>query len=133
MRRSGLPTAQTHTYVGETKQSLKARLGQHRRPSSTDWQPDSAIYTHAKTSGHQIDTEDVTILDREERWFERGVREAIWERVEKPSLNKRGGLRFQLSHAWDSSIINIPCRLTRDQSLIKINTGASLQLPDEVQ
>ncbi|XP_072042909.1 uncharacterized protein [Amphiura filiformis] len=53
----------TEAYVGETKQSLKARLGQHRRPSSTDWQPDSAIYAHAKTSGHQIDTEDVIILD----------------------------------------------------------------------
>ena len=50
---------------------------------------------HSKTSGHQIDTEDVIIIDREERWFERGVREAIWERVEKPSLNKRRGLRFQ--------------------------------------
>ncbi|XP_072028434.1 uncharacterized protein [Amphiura filiformis] len=31
----------TEAYVGETKQSLKARLGQHRRPSSTDWQPDT--------------------------------------------------------------------------------------------
>ena len=72
------------------KQSLKARLNQHRRPSSSEYQADSAIFEHSKTSGHQIDTEDVIILDREERWFERGVREAIWERVEKPSLNKRG-------------------------------------------
>ena len=88
----------SEAYVGETKQSLKARLNQHRRPSSSEYQADSAIFEHSKTSGHQIDTEDVIILDREERWFERGVREAIWERVEKPSLNKRGGLRFQLSH-----------------------------------
>ena len=69
-----------------------------------------------------------------ERWFERGVREAIWERVEKPSLNKRGGLRFQLSHIWDQSLINIPCQLTLDQSSPSINTtNSSLQLPDEVQ
>lgn len=119
------------SYVGETKQSIKARVDQHRRPSSSDYQPDSAVYTHAKTTGHQIDPKDVVILDREERWFERGVREAIWERVEKPSLNKRGGLRFQLSHAWNQSIAVIPRRLSREQS---INIGSTpLQLPDEVQ
>ena len=38
--------------------------------------------------------------------FERGVRKAIWEQLEKPSLNKHGGLRFQLSHTWDQSLIN---------------------------
>ena len=47
-----------------------------------------------KKSGHFTDTEDIVILDHEERWFERGVREAIWERVEKPSLNKHGASVF---------------------------------------
>ena len=88
----------SESYIGETKQSLKARIGQHRRPSSSDCQPDSAVYGHAKSTGHQIDPEKVIVLDREERWFERGIREAIWERIEQPSLNKRGGLRFQLSN-----------------------------------
>ena len=40
--------------------------------------------------------EEVTILDhveREERYTERGVKEAIWERVERSSMNKTGGLR----------------------------------------
>ena len=127
-------TGCTEAYVGETKQSLKARFSQHRRPSSSEHQADSAIYEHTRGSGHLIDSEDFVILDREERWFERGVREAIWERVEKPSLNKHGGLRFQLSHAWDQSLINIPCQLTRDQSTTPINTtSSSLHLPEEVQ
>ena len=78
-------------YIGETKQALKARIGQHRRPSSSDCQPDSALYAHARSTGHQIDPEEVIVLDREERWFEGGIREAIWERIEQPSLNKRGG------------------------------------------
>ena len=90
----------SEAYVGETKQCLK----------------DLAIFEHSKTCGHQINTEDVVILDREERWFERGVREAIWKRVEKPFLNKHGGLRFQLLHVCDQSLINIPCQLTLDQS-----------------
>ena len=54
----------------------------------------------------------MVILDREEEWFRRGVKEAIWERVENPTLNKRGGLRFQLSHAWNIAIKKIPCRLS---------------------
>ena len=86
------------------------------------------MYTHAKSTGHQIDPEDVIILDREERWFERGVREAIWERVEQPSLNKRGGLRFQLSRTWDLPLTDVTRRLTRH---LPINT--SLHSPDEVQ
>ena len=34
----------------------------------------SAIFkSYTKTSGHQIDTEDIVIQDQEERWFARGV------------------------------------------------------------
>ena len=68
----------SESYVGETKQSLKARMSQHRRPSTGD-QYDSAIYTHLEATGHSFKDKDVTILDKEERWFERGVKEAIWE------------------------------------------------------
>ena len=53
------------------------------------------------------------ILDKEESWFERGVREAIYERVEKPSLNKPGGLRFNLAHIWDRALQDIPSRLLK--------------------
>ena len=91
----------------------KTRIGQHRRPSLSDCQPDSAVYAHAKSTGHQIDPEEVIILDREERWFERGVWEAIWERIEQPSLNKRGGLRFQLSNTWNQSLNDVTRRLSR--------------------
>ena len=104
----------TDTYVGETKQSLKARMSQHRRPSTGD-QYDSAVFTHLETTGHSFKNEDVIILDREERWFERGVKEAIWERVERPSLNRRGGLRVQLSHAWDRALKQLTRRLSPPQ------------------
>ncbi len=86
---------------------------QHRRPSAVDTY-DSAVYTHLQATGHTFKTEDVIILDRESRWYERGVREAIWERVEQPSLNKRGGLTMQLSRAWDRSLRGVPRRLSRD-------------------
>ena len=100
-------------YVGETKQALKTRVGQHRRPSSNEAQ-NSAVYLHTKETGHSVDGKDAVILDREEQWHRRGIKEAIWERVEQPSLNKKGGLRFNLSHAWDRAIKTIPSRLSRD-------------------
>ena len=62
-----------------------------------------SFYSPAQSS-HSFNTNDVVILDREDRWFERGVKEAVWERVEEPSLNKRGGLRFKLSRAWDRAV-----------------------------
>ena len=73
------------SYVGETKQALKQRLNQHLKPSSSGISTnDSPVYTHTETSGHNTLATDVKILDEEARWFERGVKEAIWERVEAP-------------------------------------------------
>ena len=74
-------------------------------------------------SGHNFDFEDVTILDREDKWHERGVKEAIWERVDQPSLNKTGELRFQLSHTWDRALQDIPSRL---QVLLDPNQSGSV-------
>ncbi len=98
-------------YVGETKQSLKARMNQHRKPSTAGEAFDSAVFSHLQAEGHSFNTQDVVILDREERWHERGVKEAIWERIEEPSLNKKGGLHFLLSHTWDRAIRGEPRRL----------------------
>ena len=98
------------TYVGETKQGLKSRMNQHRKPSYGDTF-DSAVFTHSEESGHSFSLDDVTILDTEKDWFRRGVKEAIMERVEKPSLNKRGGLRFNLSTSWNRAITKIPPKL----------------------
>ena len=51
----------------------------------------------------------------QDRWFERGVQKAIWERVEHQALNK-GSLCFQMSHAWDEAIRRLPNHLSHDQS-----------------
>ena len=51
--------------------------------------------------------EEVIILDSEPRWFERGVREAVYERVERPSLNRRGGLRLNLARTWDRALRSV--------------------------
>ena len=54
--------------------------------------------------GHQIYVNDVAIMDREESWFERGVKEAVWVRMKNLSLCCNGDTRITLSHSWDRSM-----------------------------
>ena len=82
-------------YVGKNQQSLGARMNMHRRPSSNPAQT-SAVYTHLKSTGHAFTLMDVVVLDSKELWHRRGLKEAIWETVENPSLNRKGGLRHSL-------------------------------------
>lgn len=62
-----------------------------------------AVYLHSKDNGH--------ILDTEERWFQRGVKEAICSRVEKKYLNRGGGLRHHLSPIYNAVFSSLPKRL----------------------
>ena len=65
----------------------------------------SSVFQHMQETGHKFDPlTTVSIIDKEPRWFERGVREAIYERVQQPAINKKGGLRFMLPHSWDRAL-----------------------------
>ncbi|TWW69287.1 hypothetical protein D4764_18G0000930 [Takifugu flavidus] len=62
------------------------------------------IPVHFKPSNtlrQRLDSQ-VRILAREDRWFERGVKEAIHVKLEKPSLNRVGGLRHVLSPTYNA-------------------------------
>ena len=48
---------------------------------------------------HDIDLEDTKILATEARWFKRGVKEAVFIRQHRSSLN-HDGARFNLSQVW---------------------------------
>ena len=89
------------SYVGETERSLKARFGEHRRPSSTT--SEVSKHLHTDSSNHNIQLENTKILAVESNWFERGVKEAIHIRALKPSLNRDGG-RYHLSSIWNNTI-----------------------------
>ena len=57
------------------------------------------VYKHTIASGHQIDVNDASIMDKDENWFKRGVKEA-----KNPSLNCNGRTINTLSHSRNSSI-----------------------------
>ena len=60
------------------------------------------------------------VLDKEENWLRRGIKEAVWERVEGPSLSKKGGLRFVLLHKWDRVLQDVPGQLSRDTCVVQV-------------
>ena len=88
-------------YVGETERPLKARFSEHRRPSSTTSEVSEHI--HVDHPQHSVELENTEVLTTEPRWFERGVKEAIYIRALNPSLNKDGE-RYNLLPVWDNII-----------------------------
>lgn len=66
---------------------------QHSRALSSG--QDSAVFLRLKKKGPSLEDTKAHILHREDRWFERGVKEVIYLKTEKPSLN-RDGLRHHL-------------------------------------
>ncbi|KAI8516704.1 hypothetical protein Bbelb_052850 [Branchiostoma belcheri] len=92
-----------NTYIGETSRPLKVRYKEHCRPSANGYS--SAIFHHLQhNQGHSFKLESTDVLDRETRWWERGVKEAIYERMYNPTLNREGGLRVNLSSTWDLAL-----------------------------
>ena len=112
------------TYVGETERSLKARFGEHRRPSSTTSEVSKHI--HTDSPDHTIMLENTKILEVEHKWFERGVKEAIHIRALKPSLNRDGG-RYNLPPIWNNIIKE---RLT--ESAMGTTSGGGAQSEESV-
>ena len=52
----------------------------------------------------------------------RGVKEAVWERIETHSWTRRWGLSFRLSRAWDGSIRGQPCLLANSDLTLSISS-----------
>ena len=85
------------TYIGETLRKTKLRVQHHGRKSSTN---DSPMAHHIHHNKHRLDIKDTNILDQETDWTKRGIKEAIYIRKERPTLNRDEG-RHRLSRAWD--------------------------------
>ena len=68
------------------------------------------IYKHISASGHSFENTDVQILDKDVRWHECGVKESIYERIEKPTLTTK--LRFNLSQVWDPALRTVSSHLS---------------------
>ena len=65
----------------------------------------------------QVDSKVLTILAREDRWFERGVKEYISVKPERLSSNRGGGLRHYLSPSYNAVLSSLPRQLNNPSHL----------------
>ena len=63
-------------------------MAQHRRGASTG--QDSAVHQHLKVKGHYLEDSNVHVLDREDGWLERRVKEAIYIHLEMSFFKQKG-------------------------------------------
>ena len=89
-------------YVGETERALWTRFLEHKRPSSVATH-EVADHIHIESPDHRVDFKDTKVLDRDQSWWERGIREAIYIRTLKPTLNRNEG-RYTLPTVWNRVI-----------------------------
>ena len=80
-------------YIGETSRTFAERFKEHQKALSS-------IYDHCNISGHKINIDSFTIVGRENQNLTRAIKEALFIRVNDPSLNRNIG-KYHLPHIWD--------------------------------
>ena len=68
------------------------------------WNP-PPIYDHSNISGHNVTINNFNIVGREDLNQMRTIKEALYIRVNDPSLNRNVG-KYHLPHVWDEVLFN---------------------------
>ena len=87
-------------YIGKTSRILGERYREHLKEPSP-------IHAHSLQSGHNSTSGNFNILRREDRGLTRIIKEAIYIRVNNPTLNWNIG-KFNPNHIWDQSFLTPP-------------------------
>ena len=90
----------TEQYIGESGRTLGDRYKEHLKAPSP-------IHLHTSTSGHQVSPDCFSIVDREAQGLTRNIKEAVYIKVNDPSLN-RNLRKFQLPPIWDQVLKDTP-------------------------
>ena len=86
-------------YIGESSRNFGERFKEHQKAPSP-------IYDHYNITGHNINIENFEIVGRESQNLMRTIKEALYIRVNDPSLNRNIG-KYHLPHIWDEVLHNI--------------------------
>ena len=85
-------------YIGESSRTFGERFKEHLKAPSP-------IYDHYKITDHETSIENFSIVGREDQNLIRAIKEAIYIRVNNPSLNRNIG-KYHLPHIWDEVLLN---------------------------
>ena len=80
-------------YIGESARTFAERFKEHQKAPSP-------IYDHCNISDHKLNINNFTIVGREDQNLTRAIKEALFIRVNDPSLNRNIG-KYHLPHIWD--------------------------------
>ena len=84
------------SYVGETGRSLQERQKEHAR-AIRDMDIDrSEIAKHMMETGHRVDPQAASIIDRESDWRRRVAKEAFWTR----NLGSKNKVKHDIGTSW---------------------------------
>ena len=86
-------------YIGESARTFGERYREHLKAPSP-------IYDHSNITGHATTLDNFSIVGREDHNLIGLIKEAIYRRVNNPSLNRNVG-KYQLPHIWDEVLNNI--------------------------
>ena len=87
-------------YIGESARLFAERFKEHQKAPSP-------IHDHSIRSGHEVNIDNFSIVGREDQNLTRTIKEALYIRVNNPSLNKNIG-KYHLPHIWDEVLCNSP-------------------------
>ena len=85
-------------YIGESSRTFGERFKEHQKAPSP-------IYDHYNISGHMVSIDNFSIVGREDQNLRRTIKEALYIRVNNPSLNRNIG-KYHLPHIWDEVLYN---------------------------
>ena len=94
-------------YIGESGRTFAERYKEHMKVPSP-------IHNHHNTTGHDISIDNFSFVGRKDQNLPRSIKEAIFIRVNYPSLNRNIG-KYQLPHIWDEVLMNSPELRLRQQ------------------
>ena len=92
-------------YIGETLRNLEERLKEHKRHVEKSDLKGSAIAKHVLKTGHSIAWDKAQVIDYEQRWGARKIKESLHikrERANRQLMNRDGGLA--ISRVWQHVI-----------------------------
>ena len=85
-------------YIGESSRTFGERFKEHLKPPSP-------IYDHSNITGCNVTINNFNIVGREDLNQMRTIKEALYIRVNDPSLNRNVG-KYHLPPVWDEVLFN---------------------------
>ena len=85
-------------YIGESSRTFGERFKEHQKAPSP-------IHDQYNTTGHKISIDNFSIWGRQDQNLMRTIKEALYIRVNNPSLNRNIG-NYHLPHIWDEVLFN---------------------------